>query len=74
MTNVMSNRNVIRGAFGVEQNEWLSLIRIGELSSCRGVVAILSKGSLRSVMNQVLSIVSPQSTLAAQAAAKSKVA
>lgn len=58
MTNVMSNRNVIRGAFGVEQDEWLSLLRVGELSACRGVAAIISKSSLQLPLRHALRIIS----------------
>lgn len=54
MTNIMSNRNVIRGAFGVSQEEWLSLLRVGEINACRGVVALISKTSLQLPLRQAL--------------------
>jgi hypothetical protein len=57
MTNVMSTRNVIRGAFGVDQSEWLSLLRVGELKTCRGVVALLSKSSLQLPLRQAMRII-----------------
>ncbi|MBI4924893.1 MAG: hypothetical protein HY843_03130 [Bdellovibrio sp.] len=56
MTNIMSTRNVIRGAFGITHQEWLSLIRVGELSSCRGVIAAISEKSLKDVALETLKI------------------
>ena len=46
MTNITSNRNVVRGAFGVDKDEWLMLVRVGTADSCRGVVALLAPKSL----------------------------
>ncbi len=57
MTNVMSHRNVVRAAFGVEQEEWLSLLRVGDLIACRGILAVISSKSLQEVLPQALALV-----------------
>lgn len=46
MTNVGSHRNVVREAFGVDKGEWLTLVRVGTASSCRGVLALVSTRSI----------------------------
>jgi hypothetical protein len=49
-TNVKSNRNVIRAAFGVGKGEWLLLIRAGSAQKCRGVLAVVSS---RPILNEI---------------------
>ena len=53
MTNVTSTRNVVRGAFGIDKNEWLTLVRVGPAESCRGVVALISS---KGILGQVQAI------------------
>lgn len=45
-SNQKSNRNVVRAAFGVQQNEWLLLVRVGPANACRGVLALISEKSI----------------------------
>lgn len=45
-TRVNSDRNVVRGAFGTEKEEWLTLVRVGPSSNCRGILAVFSAESL----------------------------
>jgi hypothetical protein len=45
-TDIASNRNVVRAAFGVEQDEWLLLVRAGPIDQCRGVIALVSDRSM----------------------------
>ncbi len=61
MTNIMSNRNVIRGAFGINQNEWLALLRVGELAACRGVLAVISAKSVRPTLIETLALMNKPS-------------
>jgi hypothetical protein len=56
MTNITSNRNVVRGAFGVGKDEWLILVRAGTADSCRGVVALISRKTILPAVNSVLSL------------------
>jgi len=46
LTNQKSNRNVIRAAFGIQQDEWMTLVRIGPADGCQGVLALVSKRSI----------------------------
>lgn len=45
-TNIKSNRNMIRSAFGVLPGEWLTLVRVGSSENFRGTVALISRKSL----------------------------
>lgn len=45
-TNMYSQRNMIRAAFGIESDEWLTLVRVGPTHGCRGVLAFVSKQSI----------------------------
>jgi hypothetical protein len=54
MTNVASHRNVVRGAFGITPTEWLLLVQVGSIQSCRGVVALISSASLLSELKHAL--------------------
>jgi hypothetical protein len=56
-TNVASIRNVVRGAFGVEQGEWLTLLRAGPANACRGVVAVVSTAGLLDVIREPLALI-----------------
>ena len=46
MTDMQSIRNMIRAAFGVEDQEWLLILRAGPVSACRGILMIISKSTL----------------------------
>lgn len=59
-TNRNSNRNVVRLAFGIYQEEWLLLVRAGPLNHCRGVLAIVSKKSLADFLPKVLEQIQAQ--------------
>jgi hypothetical protein len=54
ITNMKSNRNVIRGAFGIDKEEYLILVRAGPASSCRGVVAFVAKGTLQTEISSAM--------------------
>jgi hypothetical protein len=41
-----SNRNVVRAAFGISLEEYLIIVRVGSLKACRGVLALVSTGSV----------------------------
>jgi hypothetical protein len=45
-TDISSNRNVVRAAFGVGHDEWLLLVRTGPVNQCRGVLAVVSDRSM----------------------------
>ncbi|MBN20715.1 MAG: hypothetical protein CL678_05440 [Bdellovibrionaceae bacterium] len=45
-----SSRNIIRQAFGVGTNQWLTLVRVGSVNQCKGVLALISPDSIRSVV------------------------
>lgn len=51
-TYVKSNRNVVRGAFGIQQDEWITLVRAGPVNGCRGIIAIVSRGSVLSLLEK----------------------
>lgn len=53
-TVVTSNRNVVRAAFGVQAHEWLTLIRVGSLTRCQGIIAAISTSSLASFVESQL--------------------
>jgi hypothetical protein len=46
LTNVKSNRNVVRSAFGAAPQEWLLLVRSGPADGCRGILAFVAERSL----------------------------
>ena len=51
LNNPSSSRNVLRGAFGVSTDEWLTLVQIGSGESCQGIVALTSKKSLQPALD-----------------------
>ncbi|OFZ53670.1 MAG: hypothetical protein A2428_09045 [Bdellovibrionales bacterium RIFOXYC1_FULL_54_43] len=53
-TDMKSNRNIARAAFGITQDEWLLLVRIGPSHVCRGILAVVSKKSLIPVLSLAL--------------------
>ena len=55
-----SAKNVMRAAFGVLPSEWLILVRVGNASSCRGVIAFFSKQSLLSELAHVLPLLNSE--------------
>lgn len=46
LTNQNSNRNVVRAAFGIRQDEWITLVRVGPPEACRGVLAFVAPATL----------------------------
>ncbi len=57
-TNLKSKRNVIRGAFGAQTQEWVTLARIGPLNQCRGILAIISTESMIPALQSQASLLS----------------
>ncbi|MEO7162559.1 MAG: hypothetical protein ABI041_06545 [Bdellovibrionia bacterium] len=55
-TQLDSQRNAIRGALGVESEEWLLLVRVGPANACRGITVFLSEKSLLLQVKSVLSL------------------
>ena len=55
-TNLQSVRNVARAAFGLVGEEWLTLIRVGSPTSCRGILSLISPKSLAVTIPQVMPI------------------
>jgi hypothetical protein len=53
-TNERSNRNMVRGAFGVAKDEWFTMVRVGPANACRGVIAIVSTNTLRPDLDKLL--------------------
>ncbi len=51
-----SARNVLRSAFGVGSDEWIYLVRVGPIQSCRGIVAIVSKKTILLDLKSQLSL------------------
>jgi len=45
-TSVNSNRNVLRRAFGVNPDHWFTLVRVGSVKACRGVLTLISTTSV----------------------------
>jgi hypothetical protein len=56
-TTITSARNVVRTAFAVEPNEWITLLRVGPANACRGVLALISTQSMQKVLGPVLPLV-----------------
>ncbi len=56
-TTLMSARNVVRSAFGVESEEWITLLRVGPSEACRGVLALISSHTLAETLGLVLPLV-----------------
>jgi hypothetical protein len=56
VTNVGSRRNIIRAAFGLAQDEILTLIRVGPVAACRGILAIYSSRSLLIELGPILTL------------------
>ena len=46
MTQAQSTRNVLRAAFGITSQEWLTLVRVGPADACRGVAVLVSTQTL----------------------------
>ncbi|HAR43592.1 MAG TPA: hypothetical protein DCS07_13345 [Bdellovibrionales bacterium] len=55
-TNLQSVRNVVRAAFGLVGDEWLTLIRVGTPTICRGILALISLKSAALIIPQALPI------------------
>lgn len=55
-TNIQSNRNVIRTAFGITSEEYLLLVRVGPLTSMRGVVAFISTKSIATELPKAMAL------------------
>jgi hypothetical protein len=53
-TDQMSQRNVLRAAFGIQPNEWLLLIQIGPQNACRGALAVITKRSIVPELHQAI--------------------
>ena len=64
VTNAMSSRNLVRGAFGVDQKEWITLVRVGPATNCRGMVALISNASIQTQLAAVIPLFAavPQSS------------
>ena len=60
LTNEKSTRNVVRGAFGLQKEEWLLLVRAGPPNQCRGVLALLSTRSLVPELKDSLALITAQ--------------
>ncbi len=45
-----SARNVTRGAFGLDSNQWLTVVTVGSKDACRGLLAVISDRSLSAVL------------------------
>jgi hypothetical protein len=58
LTNVKSNRNVVRAAFGAGPHEWLLLVRAGPANSCRGVLAMTADRGLLTELAAALPLIS----------------
>lgn len=56
-TNIASNRNVVRAAFGIQQSEWLLLICVGTRAQCRGVVAIVTTRSIATEIGPICTLI-----------------
>jgi hypothetical protein len=68
-TDIASNRNVVRAAFGVGPDEWLLLVRTGTLENCRGVLALISDKSMLPALVQAIPLLAtPVSTTPAKKA------
>lgn len=67
-TDPMSQRNVLRGAFGVRMEEYLLLVRIGSETSCRGALAIISKNSFLEELQNLMQFFEGASSPTSQAA------
>lgn len=59
-TNIKSNRNVVRAAFGVNQSEWLLLVRAGPASHCRGVLALITQRSLLTELQAAIPLITAE--------------
>jgi hypothetical protein len=57
VTNLESHRNVVRGAFGIQPQEWLLLLRCGPITGCRGILAIVSKQTLMTQLDSILPLI-----------------
>lgn len=55
-----SNRNVVRAAFGVNSDEWLTLVRTGPQHACRGVLALISNDSVQSAIQAALPLLTQE--------------
>ncbi len=56
-TQANSHRNIIRGAFGILQTEWLLLVRAGSATQCRGIVAFVTSESIVPKITEILSLI-----------------
>ncbi len=61
-TSITSARNVLRGAFGIKQDETLNLFRVGPAAKITGILACITSGSVSTEVKQLvkmLSVASP---------------
>ncbi len=56
-TNIKSNRNIVRAAMGIHQEEWLILVRVGPENACRGILALVSEKSLVSSLPEAIGFI-----------------
>ena len=56
-TDVGSLRNLARGAFATRNEEWLTFFRAGSPASCRGILVVISKLSLRSAAPSAMRLI-----------------
>lgn len=68
MTVPTSQRNLVRGAFGVQPQEWLTLVRVGTADSCRGILVMISNESLKSAPPEAFALIGTLSKSALKAA------
>jgi hypothetical protein len=57
-TVLTSARNVVRAAFGVTGEDWLTLTRVGPLEQCRGVLVTISGASVLGPVRAILPLIS----------------
>ena len=56
ITNIGSRRNTIRAAFGPTHDEVLTLIRVGPVAACRGILAIYSDRTMIMELGPILTL------------------
>ncbi len=57
-----SIRNVTRGAFGADHNEWLTVFRVGPKEACRGLLAVFSEENLEKTLKEALKLLQQDPT------------
>lgn len=51
-TNPSSGKYLVRGAFGLAPDEWLTILQVGPMEACRGVLAVVSKVPLEGFLEE----------------------